>query len=93
MAPIQRMTGVTIVVGLLVAVGAVAAGQDGDAVSAKTWIGREAEIEEFLETAEIIGLQDLPVGVTNPKSASLGPGGPVDKFAWKPVKPGIQRPL
>ena len=63
--------------------------QDGEAVSAKTWLGREAEIEEYMKTAEILGLEDIPVGVTNPQSADLAPGGPVDKFAWKPLRPGI----
>jgi len=66
-------------------------GQADDPVSAKTWIGLEAEIEEFLRTAEILGLEDIAVGVTNPKSADLEPGGPVNRFAWKPVQPGIQR--
>ena len=66
-------------------------GQADDPVSAKTWIGIEPEIEEFLRTAEILGLTDIPVGVTNPRSANLEPGGPVNRFAWKPVQPGIQR--
>jgi hypothetical protein len=80
------------VVGLLSVVWACgAAAQDTEAVSAKRWTGREAEIEHFLRTADVLGLEDIPVGVTNPKSASLEPGGPVDKFAWKPLKPGIRR--
>ncbi len=65
--------------------------QDPEAVSAKTWVGREAEIEAYLKTADILGLEDIPVGVTNPQSATLAPGGPVDKFAWKPLAPGIRR--
>ena len=44
-----------------------------------------------MKTAEILGLEDIPVGVTSPKSADLAPGGPVDKFAWKPLKPGFYR--
>ena len=67
------------------------AAQDATGVSAKTWVGYEAEFEEFLKTAEILGLEDIPVGVTNPKSASLAPGGPIDRFAWKALSPGIQR--
>ncbi|MDP6580305.1 MAG: hypothetical protein QF681_06590 [Vicinamibacterales bacterium] len=88
----QRIMHVTMLVALLALVwvpGATA--QNTDPVSAKTWPGREAEIEAHMKTAEILGLEDIPVGVTNPKSASLAPGGPVDKFAWKPLKPGIQR--
>ena len=44
-----------------------------------------------MKTAEILGLADIPVGVTHPKSANLAPGGPVDKFAWKPIRPGVRR--
>lgn len=67
------------------------AAQDPEAASAKTWVGREAEIEAYLKTADILGLEDIPVGVTNPQSATLAPGGPVDKFAWKALPPGIRR--
>jgi hypothetical protein len=61
-----------------------------DPVGARTWIGREAEIEAFLATVDVLGLKDLPIGVTSPKSASLAPGGPVGQFVWKPLTPGIQ---
>ena len=68
MPAMQRMTRVTMVVGLLALVWAPgAAGQDGDAVSAMNWVGREAEIEAYLKTDEIVGLDDIPVGVTNPR--------------------------
>ena len=88
----QRTTVRWMVFGLLVLLWVPgAAAQDGEAASAKTWVGREAEIEEFLKTAEILGLEDIPVGVTNPQSATLAPGGPVDKFAWKQLTPGIRR--
>ena len=83
---------VTMFVGLALLFGAlVARAQDGAAVSAKSWLGHEAEIERYLKTAEILGLEDIPVGVTNPQSADLPPGGPVDKFAWKPLTPGNYR--
>ena len=92
MTTMLRIAGRTVVVGLLVLVWAAgAAAQAGEALSAKTWLGHEAEIEEFMKTAEILGLNDIPVGVTNPQSADLAPGGPVDKFAWKELRPGIYR--
>ena len=92
MAAIRRMAGVTVVVGLLALVWAPgAAAQDGEAVSARTWVGREAEFEAYLKTAEIMGLDDIPVGVTNPKAAALAPGGPVDRFAWKALPPAIRQ--
>jgi hypothetical protein len=62
--------------------------QEAAAVSAKTWIDRMAEVEEYLRTAEIVSMEDLSVGVTRPKRARLAPGGLVESIAWKPVKPG-----
>ena len=56
--------------------------------SAKTWSDRVQEIEEYLKTAEIIGMEDLKVGVTRPRRAKLAPGGPVEAMAWKAIKPG-----
>ena len=88
----QRTANVTVLLGVLVLVWQPGvAAQDTTGVNAKTWVGREAEIEEFLKTADILGLEDIPVGVTNPKSVNLAPGGPVDKFAWKPLQPGVRR--
>ena len=56
--------------------------------SAKTWSDRVPEIEEYLKAAEIIGMEELKVGVTRPRRAKLAPGGPVDAMAWKPIRPG-----
>jgi hypothetical protein len=42
---------------------------------AKTWIGRYAEIEEYLRTVRIDRIEDIPVGVTKPKRAFFVPGG------------------
>lgn len=55
--------------------------------NAKIWIGRAAEIENFLRTTPIVKMDDLSVGVTHPKKATLPPGGPVPYFAWKPIPP------
>lgn len=67
---------------------ATALAQAPDAQSARTWIGREAEIEEFLKSAKVVNMKEIGVGVTRPHRATLAPGGPVDAMAWKPVKPG-----
>ena len=56
--------------------------------SAKTWVGRAADIEQYLRTAQVVKLSDLSVGVTHPRKATLAPGGPVDAFAWKVIPPG-----
>lgn len=44
-------------------------------IGSKVWVGRYAEFEEFLRTAEIERVGDVPVGVTKPKRAFFVPGG------------------
>jgi len=58
------------------------------AESAKSWIGREEEIEEYLESVAVVDLQLIGTGVTHPWRAELAPGGPIGSFAWKPIRPG-----
>lgn len=57
---------------------------------AHTWVGREAEYEQFLKTATVTGLKAVPVGVTRPSRAYLAPGGLSDSLAWKPITPGLK---
>jgi hypothetical protein len=59
------------------------------AVDARIWIGRAAEIEEYLRKAPMVKFEDLSVGVTKPKKAHFAPGGPVAFAAWKMLPPGI----
>ena len=40
----------------------------------KNWVGREAELEELLRTAEVVSVEDIGVGVTKPSSAILKKG-------------------
>ena len=56
--------------------------------SAKTWVGRAAEIEEYIRTAPIARVEDVSRGVTRPHRAYLAPGGPVDSIVWKVLRPG-----
>ena len=56
--------------------------------NAKIWVDRAPEIESFLKTAEVVGMEELKIGVTRPRRAKLAPGGPVDAMAWKPIRPG-----
>jgi hypothetical protein len=58
------------------------------AEDARIWLGRAAEIEEFLRTVAIVKTEDLSVGVTRPKKAHLPPGGPMKYLVWKPIRPG-----
>ena len=56
--------------------------------SAKIWIDRRHDIEEYLRNAEVVKIDAIGVGVTSPRRAYLAPGGPFDSFTWKPIKPG-----
>ncbi len=57
-------------------------------VSSKIWLDKRGEFEEYLKTAEVVGLEELKVGVTKPRKATLAPGGLVGAIAWKVVPPG-----
>ena len=58
--------------------------------SAKVWVGRAAEYEEFLRTAEVARTENIPVGVTKPIRCYFAPGGLVESFAFKSVQTGRQ---
>jgi len=60
----------------------------GSATGAKVWIGHYAEIEEFLRTAPIVRMTDIPIGVTKPKRAFFTPGGPAASAAVKHLPMG-----
>jgi hypothetical protein len=69
--------------------GSVAAPQAGEeAASAKVWVGRAAEYENFLKTAEIVRMEAIPVGVTKPARCYFAPGGLVESMALKTIRPG-----
>jgi hypothetical protein len=80
----------SVAIGLLVCVSAFAWAQAAPAQnSARTWIGREAELEAFLKSAQPTKIENLGTGVTRPKKATLAAGGPIAAMTWKPVKPGV----
>ena len=56
--------------------------------SARTWIGRAEQIEQFIREADVVDIEDIGTGVTNPKRAELAPGGVVARIAFKPIRPG-----
>ena len=73
-------------------------GAGGQAVAAApaaecslNWIGHEPEIEKFMLEAKVLKLEDLPIGVTRPQVATLEPGGPIGRFAWKALRPGYSK--
>jgi hypothetical protein len=56
---------------------------------ANVWQNRGPELEQFLRTAKVEKVADIPIGVTRPRRAYLAAGGPVASFAWKPLRPGL----
>jgi hypothetical protein len=60
------------------------------AVCSNVWQNRTAEFEEYLRTAKVEKMADIPVGVMRPRRAYLPPGGLIGSFAWKPIRPGVQ---
>jgi len=55
---------------------------------ARVWADHVVEIEQYLKSAEVVGIEELKVGVTKPRRAKLAPGGPCEAIAWKPIRPG-----
>jgi hypothetical protein len=56
-------------------------------VGSKAWVGRESEVEEYLKTAKVVKVTDVPVGVTKPRRAYFEPGGPAGSIVFKPLMP------
>ncbi len=59
-------------------------------LSAKTWVGRYREIEEYLRIAECVRmLQGLTLA--RQRGCTLPPGGPIARMAWRSPPDGIYR--
>jgi len=54
----------------------------------KIWLGRHAEFEEFLRTAEIERVTTVSVGVLGIKRAYFKPGGLAESAALRSIRPG-----
>jgi hypothetical protein len=67
-----------------------AAASPAQATGAKVWLGHHAEFEEFLKTAPIENIGDIPVGVTKPKRAFFAKGGLAGSAALKYLPSGIK---
>jgi hypothetical protein len=53
----------------------------------KVWVGREAEYEQFLATANVVKVGDVPVGVTRPRRAFFAEGSLAASAVFKPLPP------
>ena len=60
------------------------------AASAKVWLGRAAEYEDFLRNAAVVWTEDVPTGVTRPIRCHFAPGGLVESVAFKSIPPGLR---
>ena len=54
--------------------------------SAKTWIGRHQEIEDYLRTADCVSMKWLAPNYA--ARCTLRPGGPIGQMVWRPLVPG-----
>jgi hypothetical protein len=61
------------------------------ATGAKVWLGRHAEFEEYLKTAPIENIGDIPIGVTKPKRAFFAKDGIAGSAALKYLPSGIKQ--
>jgi hypothetical protein len=60
------------------------------ATSSKIWVGRDAEVQEFLRTARIEHEDKIPVGVTHPERAFFAPGGIVGSAIVKHLPTAVR---
>ena len=86
---IRLSRSLTVSIGVLVFVSALAALRAQETTSARTWVGRESELEAYLKSVQPTKIENIGTGVTRPKKATLPPGGPFAMLAWKPIKPGV----
>ncbi|MGH9321398.1 MAG: hypothetical protein ACRD21_08550 [Vicinamibacteria bacterium] len=54
------------------------------------WVGRNAEIEELLRTADLVSVEDVGMGVTKPSKVILKKDGVEVAAAFKPIQRGRQ---
>ena len=66
---------------------ACARGRGNPSQDSRTWLGKTAEMEDYLKTVEMLSFDELSVGVTKPMRAHLPPGGPMKYLVWKTIQP------
>jgi hypothetical protein len=84
----SQSTAVAVLATLALATPAPAQAPAQASAGAKTWVGHYAQLEEYLRTAPIERVEDVPVGVTKPKRAFFAPGGPVGSVTFKHLPMG-----
>lgn len=90
MFPALRFVAPALLLSLVTPAAPAQAQSQTPAACAHVWVGRETDFEEFLKTAKVKELKEVPVGVTRPSRAYLEPGGLAESMAWKPIAPGVK---
>ena len=91
MFTIRRSVAVLVSAGLVLSairMAPASAQAPAETASVKTWLDNPTMFEDYLRSAEVVGMEELKVGVTRPRRAKLAPGGPIESFAWKTIQPG-----
>jgi hypothetical protein len=57
------------------------------AAGSRAWSGHESEIEQYLKTAKVVKITDVPVGVTKPRRGFFEPGGLAGSIVFKALMP------
>ena len=68
----------------------VAGAWQGAPSSAKIWIDNPLEFEEFLQSAEIVSVEDVGSGRNQPMRVTLRDGARTHRAIWKPIQRGRQ---
>ena len=88
---IKRVTWLPCLGAIALAAGLAAAqAPAAEPASAKAWIGKAADYENYIRTAPFVRTTPLSVGVTKSQRAFFAPGGLVESVAWKELKPGMR---
>lgn len=69
---------------------AAAGARQGAPPSAKIWVDNPLEFQEFLETADIVSVEDVGSGRNHPKLVTLQNGASTHRAIWKPIQRGRQ---
>ncbi len=56
--------------------------------SAKIWVGRAQEFEDFVASGELERVEDIPIGVTKPQRGYFAAGGLLESMSFKGIQPG-----
>jgi hypothetical protein len=83
-------TSLSVFAALLLASQAPAAAPSATTNGSKVWLGRSAEFEEYLKSAAVDRITDVPIGVTRPRRAYFKPGGLVQSAIVKDLRPGLK---